>query len=394
MTYDRPKDSINRPVNENLNKRSSRRGFLLKSRALEGVIAGFAVVAVATGAAIAAYASAQSAPEPTTTAVPVSDAEELRLGYFGNLTHAPALVGLENGYIAEELGDTKLSTQPFNAGPSAIEALNAGAIDATFIGPNPAINSYVQSKGESLRIVAGATSGGAQLVVKPGIDSPEDLAGATLASPQLGNTQDVALRVWLDEQGYETTTEGGGDVAIIPTENATTLQLFQNGDIDGAWLPEPWASRLVVDAGAEVLVDEAELWPEGKFATTVLVVNRQYLAEHPNQVKALLRAEERAITWLNENPEQTPDLINAGLEAANAKPLAAPVLERALENVTFSQEPLADALGQLLKDGVQAGTTDDADLAGILDLTLLNDQQVEAGRPEHDDAGLGAGTAP
>ncbi|NJC23308.1 NitT/TauT family transport system substrate-binding protein [Arthrobacter pigmenti] len=394
MTYDRPTDSINRPVNENLNKRSSKRGFLLKSRVVEGVIAGFAVVAVATGAAIAAYASAQSAPEPTTTAVPVSDAEELRLGYFGNLTHAPALVGLENGYFAEELGDTKLSTQAFNAGPSAIEALNAGAIDATFIGPNPAINSYVQSNGESLRIVAGATAGGAQLVVKPGIDSPEDLAGATLASPQLGNTQDVALRVWLHEQGYETTTEGGGDVAIIPTENATTLQLFQNGDIDGAWLPEPWASRLVVDAGAEVLVDEAELWPEGKFATTVLVVNRQYLAEHPNQVKALLRAEERAITWLNENPEQTPDLINAGLEAANAKPLAAPVVERALENVTFSQEPLADALGELLKDGVQAGTTDDADLAGILDLTLLNDQQVEAGLQEYEDAGLGAGTAP
>ncbi|WP_458115508.1 ABC transporter substrate-binding protein [Arthrobacter sp. D2-10] len=381
----------NTPVNENA-ARPAKRGFLLKSRVAEGAIAGVAVVAVATGAAIAAFGNSQSSPEQATTAAPVSDATELRLGYFGNLTHAPALVGLENGYFEEELGDTALSTQVFNAGPSAIEALNAGAIDATFIGPNPAINSFVQSKGQSLSIVAGATSGGAQLVVTPDIKSPEDLAGKSLATPQLGNTQDVALRVWLDEQGYETTIDGGGDVAIVPTENATTLQLFQNGDIDGAWLPEPWASRLVVDAGAEVLVDEAELWPDGKFATTVLAVNKQFLAEHPEQVKALLRAEQRAITWLTENPEETPDLINAGLEAADAKPLAVPVLERALENVTFSQEPLAGALAQLLDDGVHAGTTEDADITGILDLSLLNGLQKEAGEPAYDDAGLGSGT--
>ena len=385
MTYDR-----STPINENLTG-PSKRGLLFKSRALEGFIAGTAIVAAATGAGIAAFASSQSATDTTTTAAPVSDAAELRLGYFGNLTHAPALVGLENGYFAEELGDTALSTQVFNAGPSAIEALNAGAIDATFIGPNPAINSYVQSNGESLRIVAGATAGGAQLVVKPGMDSVEDLAGKTLATPQLGNTQDVALRVWLGEQGYETTTEGGGDVAIVPTENATTLQLFQNGDIDGAWLPEPWASRLVVDAGAEVLLDEADLWPDGKFATTVLVVSKQFLAEHPDQVEALLRGEQRAITWLNENPEETPALINAGLEAADAKPLAGPVLTRALENVTFSQEPLAAVLAQLLEDGVRAGTTDDADIAGILDLSLLNSLQEDTGGTAYDDAGLGSG---
>lgn len=385
MTYDR-----STPINENLTG-PSKRGLLFKSRALEGFIAGTAIVAAATGAGIAAFASSQSATDTTTTAAPVSDAAELRLGYFGNLTHAPALVGLENGYFAEELGDTALSTQVFNAGPSAIEALNAGAIDATFIGPNPAINSYVQSNGESLRIVAGATAGGAQLVVKPGMDSVEDLAGKTLATPQLGNTQDVALRVWLGEQGYETTTEGGGDVAIVPTENATTLQLFQNGDIDGAWLPEPWASRLVVDAGAEVLLDEADLWPEGKFATTVLVVSKQFLAEHPDQVEALLRGEQRAITWLNENPEETPALINAGLEAADAKPLAGRVLTRALENVTFSQEPLAAVLAQLLEDGVRAGTTDDADIAGILDLSLLNSLQEDTGGTAYDDAGLGSG---
>ncbi|WP_299168849.1 ABC transporter substrate-binding protein [uncultured Arthrobacter sp.] len=388
MTYD-----PSSPVNENLT-RPARRGIFLKSRAAESFTAGAAIVAVATGAAIAAYASSQSAPETTTTAAPVSDAAELRLGYFGNLTHAPALVGLEKGYFAEELGDTELSTQVFNAGPSAIEALNAGAIDATFIGPNPAINSYVQSNGESLRIVAGATSGGAQLVVKPDINSVEDLAGKTLATPQLGNTQDVALRVWLGEQGYETTTEGGGDVAIVPTENATTLQLFQNGDIDGAWMPEPWASRLVVDAGAEVLVDEADLWPEGKFATTVLVVSKQFLTEHPAQVEALLRAEHRAITSLNENTEETAALINAGLESANAKPLAEPVLARALENVTFSQEPLADALAQLFEDGVAAGTTENADIAGILDFTLLNLLQEETGGTAYDDAGLSSSASP
>jgi len=199
-----------------------------------------AVLALIGGGAAVASSVNNAAPAVTQETAPSGNpAAELKLGYFGNVTHAPALVGVSKGFIADELGSTKLSTQVFNAGPAAIEALNAGAIDATYIGPNPAINSFVKSQGESISIIAGAAAGGAQLVVKPDINSATDLKGKTLASPQLGGTQDVALRAWLSTQGYKTNVDGSGDVAINPTENAQTLKLFQDGKLDGAWLPEP-----------------------------------------------------------------------------------------------------------------------------------------------------------
>ncbi|MET0854198.1 MAG: ABC transporter substrate-binding protein [Microterricola sp.] len=299
-------------------------------------------------------------------------AEELRLGYFDNVTHAPALVGLEKGFFEEELGDTTLTPQIFSAGPATIEALSAGAIDAAYIGPNPAVNSFVASGGQSLRIVAGAASGGAALVVRPGIDSAADLAGTTLATPQLGNTQDVALRNWLSAEGYETSTTGGGDVAITPTENAQTLALFQSGQIDGAWLPEPWVSRLVLDAGAQVLVDEASLWEDGAFPTTVLAVRAEFLAEHPDAVEALLAGHAQSVAWLNENPSEAGAVINAKLAADTGKSLSDPVIERALEHVTFTTDPLAATFPVLLKAGVDAGTAKAGDINGLFDLAALN----------------------
>ena len=170
----------------------------------------------------------------------------LRLGYFPNVTHSPAVVGVEHGDFEDALGDNvTLELTTFNAGPAAVEAIFGGALDASFIGPNPSINAYAQSKGEAVRVVSGTASGGAYLVVKPDITSSEDLAGKTLATPQLGNTQDVALRSWLKDEGYETDTAGGGDVKILPQENAQTLDTFKAGQIDGAWVPEPWATRLV-----------------------------------------------------------------------------------------------------------------------------------------------------
>src|SRR5215212_11604144 len=173
-------------------------------------------------------------------------ADELRLGYFANVTHAPAVIGVQEGLFADELGDTKLTTQVFNAGPDVVEALFAGALDAAYIGPSPTLNAYGQSDGDAIRIIAGAASGGAQLVVRDGIDSAQDLEGTTLASPQLGNTQDVALRTWLTGQGLDNNVDGGGDVTIAPTANSDVLNLFQSGDLDGAWVPEPYASRLVL----------------------------------------------------------------------------------------------------------------------------------------------------
>ncbi|MGY3378634.1 NitT/TauT family transport system substrate-binding protein [Arthrobacter sp. TE12231] len=343
-----------------------------RKRTLEIALAAGLVLLIGAGAAVASTLS--RGPETAWAAVAgTSPAAELRLGYFGNITHAPALVGVNKGFIAKELGQTKLTTQVFNAGPAAIEALNAGAIDATYIGPNPAINSYVKSGGASVSIIAGAASGGAQLVVKPGINFAADLRGKTLASPQLGGTQDVALRAWLGKQGFKTSTDGGGDVAINPTENAQTLKLFQDGKLDGAWLPEPWASRLVLQAGAKVLVDEKDLWDKGEFVTTVLIVNKKFAAEHPATVQALLKGHVESVDWLNAAPAgEKATVLNAALKAAAGSALPADVIDRSLKNIVFTIDPLAGTYKKLLQDGVDAGTTKQADISGIFDLTALN----------------------
>lgn len=344
-----------------------------RKRTLEISLAAGLALLIGAGAAVASTVSRTNDAAPATAAVAASPAAELKLGYFGNITHAPALVGVSQGLIAKSLGDTKLGTQVFNAGPAAIEALNAGAIDATYIGPNPAINSYAKSKGESISIIAGAASGGAQLVVKPEISSAADLAGKKLATPQLGGTQDVALRAWLGKQGYKTSTDGSGDVAINPTENAQTLKLFQDGKLDGAWLPEPWASRLVLQAGAKVLVDEKDLWDKGEFITTVLIVNKKFAAEHPETVKALLKGHSESVDWLNATPARDKAaVLNAALKESAGAALSAEVIDRSLQNIAFTVDPLAGTYSKLLQDGVDAGTTSQADLTGIFDLTALN----------------------
>ena len=339
-----------------------------------------AVLALIGGGAAVASSINSAAPAATQEGAPAGNpAAELKLGYFGNVTHAPALVGVSKGFIKDELGSTKLSTQVFNAGPAAIEALNAGAIDATYIGPNPAINSFVKSQGQSVKIIAGAAAGGAQLVVKPEITSAADLKGKTLASPQLGGTQDVALRAWLSSQGYKTNVDGSGDVAINPTENAQTLKLFQDGKLDGAWLPEPWASRLVLNAGAKVLVDEKDLWDgslsgkPGEFPTTILIVNRQFAADHPDTVKALLKGHAKSVEWLNSaTAADKATVINAALKEAAGAELSADVIDRSLKNIVFTVDPLAGTYQKLLADGVTAGTTKQADINGIFDLRALN----------------------
>ncbi len=318
-----------------------------------------------------------------------SAAGALRLGYFANVTHAPALVGVSQGFFAKELGSTKLTTQVFNAGPAAIEALNAGAIDAAYLGPNPAINGFVKSKGDALRIIAGATSGGAQLVVRQGITSAAQLKGKNLATPQLGGTQDVALRAWLAKNGLKTTPGGGGDVEITPTENAQTLQLFQQGRLDGAWLPEPWSSRLVLDAGATVLVDEKTLWPQGQFVTTHLIVSRKYLVEHPQTVEALLRGHVESVDWVKANPTKAPAAVNGEIAKAAGKPLSDAVIARALANITVTDDPLAASLAKDLADGVTAGVVKDADLSGIYDLRPLNTVLKAKGEPAVSAGGLG-----
>lgn len=324
--------------------------------------------------------AAGSTPEPVT---------ELRLGYFANVTHAPVLVGLEEGLFEDALGGVDVTTSVFNAGPAAIEALSAGAIDATYIGPNPSINTFIQSGGESAHVVAGAATGGAALVVRDGIDSVADLEGTTLATPQLGNTQDVALRSWLADEGFETDTSGGGDVSITPTENAQTLTLFQQGELDGAWLPEPWVSRLILDAGATVLVDEADLWEDGEFPTTVLLVRADFLEQHPDVVEKLLEGHVAAVQWIADNPAEVPTVVNDALEAETGKRLDDAVITRALEHVTFSVDPHADTFETLVANGLEAGTQKDGSIEGLFDLRLLNDILADAGAEPVSAAGLG-----
>ncbi|MGH9213370.1 MAG: ABC transporter substrate-binding protein [Acidimicrobiales bacterium] len=303
----------------------------------------------------------------------------LRLGYFPNVTHAPAIIGVEDGILEESLGAAELELSTFPTGTEAIEALLSDSIDATFIGPNPAINGFAQSNGEAVRIVAGTTSGGAALVVREGLDTPEDLAGATLSTPSLGNTQDVALRAWLAEEGYETDTSGGGDVQILNQENADTLTAFRNGDIDGGWVPEPWSTRLVLEGGGHVLVDEAELWPDGQLVTTHLIVRTDYLEERPANIQALLAGLLDAIDVANDDVAAAQTTTNAGIEEITDRPLADETIQGAWENLTFTPDPIASSLEESKDDAVEVGLLDDVDLGGIYDLTLLNELLTERG---------------
>ncbi|MFF0989838.1 ABC transporter substrate-binding protein [Kocuria nitroreducens] len=306
--------------------------------------------------------------------VETSDAAELRLGYFGNLTHGPALVGFEEGLFAQELGGTALTAQVFGSGPTAVEAMNAGTLDAAFVGPNPAINSYAQSGGESLAIVAGAASGGAQFVVAGDLADEGDLAGSTLASPEFGGTQDVALRTWLAGQGYEVDGDGARSVAITPMPNGQALQMLRQGQIDGGWLPQPWATRAVQEEGARVLVDERDLWADGRFPTTVLVVRQDYLARHPQTVERLVRGLERSVDWLDtheDDPVTVAGTLNDGLVAAGTEALPQNTLIDALGALEWTVDPLTGTYPALLADGIAAGTTQDASLEGLVDERFL-----------------------
>ncbi|MEU4197663.1 ABC transporter substrate-binding protein [Kribbella sp. NPDC026611] len=310
-------------------------------------------------------------------------ATELRLGYFPNVTHAAALLGLGKGLFTKELGSTKLVPTKFNAGPEAVGALLGGSLDASFIGSGPAINAYAKSHGEAVRLIAGATSGGAQLVVKPTISKPADLVGKTVVTPQLGNTQDVALKKWLAQNNLT------GKVKVTNLENAQTLDAFKKGDVDAAWLPEPWSSRLVLDAGAKVLLDEATLWPGGKFPTTVLIVRTQFLQEHPETVKALLSGLVASIDYASSNPADAKTVVNAQLKEATGKSLKPAVIDRAFAHIQITADPIASTFPQLAKDQVTAGIAKDAPtVAGFADLGPLNDVLSKAGKPAVDAAGL------
>ncbi len=309
----------------------------------------------------------------------------LKIGYFPNINHAQAIIGLNNGDFQKTLGNTKVETVVFNAGPSAIEALLAKRIDATYIGPNPAINGYVASDGKDVRVIAGATSGGALFMVRndSGIESVDDLGGKKFASPQLGNTQDISLRKYLINNGYNT-VENGGDVTVVPVSNADIVTLFLKKEIDGAWVPEPWATTLVNEANGKILVDERDLWPpEGKFVTANIIVRTDYLKENPDVIEKLLEAHVNETLWINNNKEKAINEFNIQLKKLTGKTIPQAVLANAVTTLEFTYDPIKLSLIKDANDaydlGLLAKGEERPNLTNIYDLSILDKVLAQKG---------------
>jgi NitT/TauT family transport system substrate-binding protein len=345
------------------------------TRRLRVIAAGLAALVLAAGCSRAGGNGTQAPAKAE------GDATEVRLGYFPNVTHAPAILGLKKDFYTKELGATKLSTATFNAGPEEVNALLGKSLDIGFIGSGPAINAFTKSSG-SIQLVSGAVSGGAQLVTKPEITSVDQLKGKNIATPSLGNTQDVALKKLLGEKQIT-------DVKITNLDNPKTLDAFRKGELDGAWLPEPWSSRLVLDAGAKVLLDEKSLWPAGRFPTTVIIVRSEFLQQHPQTVQAVLRGHLNAIDWAKANPAETKTVVNAALKELAGSTLSGPVLDRAFSAIELTADPITADFPQLAKDSVTAGIVKTAvDLKGFADFSALNEALKATGKPAVDAAGL------
>jgi NitT/TauT family transport system substrate-binding protein len=358
------------------------------------LLAGAALVPLLLGGLAACSYGSKAAPSAAPSPVKGTSAKKLsastvRIGYFANVTHATALVGIQKGIFAKQLGATKIDTQVFNAGPSEIEALNAGAIDIGWLGPSPAINGYVKSHGQDLRIISGSASGGVELVVNPKkIHSLSDLRGKRIATPQLGNTQDVALLNYLATHGYKEDAESGkGDVTVERIDNKTTPVIFRQGGIDGAWVPEPTASTLVAEGG-KVLLNEKSLWPKGQFVITNVVVSQSFLKAHPDVVEAVLRGSVETNAWIKANPAGAKQAINQQLTALSGKPLPASVLDSAFADVQVTDDPLATTLQAEAQHAVKAGLLQQPNLTGIYDLGPLNKVLASEGKPAVSDAGL------
>lgn len=301
----------------------------------------------------------------------------VRLGYFPNVTHAVALVGVARGAFASALGsNVDLQTTTFNAGPSLIEALFAHSIDIGYVGPNPAINGYIKSQGSALHIIAGAASGGALFVVRPGanIKTPQDLVNKKLATPQLGGTQDISLRYYLQQHGLKT-ADKGGNVQIVPTDNANILALFKQGKIDGAWVPEPWATRLVVEGHGTVFVDERTLWPGNKFVTTNVVVSTSFYNQHPDLVKKFLQAHVDTVDYIQKNPLSAENIVNNEIKALTGQPLLpANELRQSFSDLDITYDPLASTLVESANRAYALGFLGKSrpDLSKIYNLDDLN----------------------
>ena len=316
----------------------------------------------------------------------------IRVGHFPNITHAQGVIGhgltrSGTNWFEARLGpDIEIQWFVYNAGPSAMEALFARSIDITYVGPNPAINAHLKSQGEEIRIVAGGCSGGAALVVQPDgrIKTDADFKGKKIATPQLGNTQDVAARAWLQSKGLQITMTGG-DAFVIPTANPDQLSLFARKEMDAVWTVEPWVSRLVLEAKGRVYLDESSLWKQtgGKYVTTHLVSSVKFLKEHPDLLKKWIAAHVELTKWINEHQDEAKRILNAEIKAETTKSLPQDTLDSAWKRLEITYDPVSASLLKSAEDAYRIGfLKEKPDLSRIYDLKLLNGVLREKGLAE------------
>jgi NitT/TauT family transport system substrate-binding protein len=330
--------------------------------------------AVAVGVSVLAAACGSSTSTGSTAANSSSSKIVLRLGFQENITHATALVGIKEGFFTKNLGpNVTLKLYPFSTGTEEATALLAGQLDAAYVGPNPAIKAWQTSGGKLIKVISGAASGGAALVVKKSITSPAQLKGEKLATPSLGNTQDVALRYWLKKHGLTTTSTGGGDVPITPiTPNSDAVLAFESGQIGGGWEPAPYDAEMVA-AGGHELVNEASLWPKGQFVTTNLVATQSFIKQNPAAIKGLLKGQIEANSFINGNKSQAEAAANAELAAVSGKSLKSSILAASFQQVTFTNDPIASSLVTDAQHAVSVGLLKPVkNLPALYDLAPLN----------------------
>ena len=300
----------------------------------------------------------------------------VRLGYFSNITHAQALLGVGESRFQKALGSqAKLEAVVFNAGPSAVEALIGNSVDIIYVGPSPAINAWVKAKG-SVSIVAGATSGGARLIVRSGFEpkAAKELYGKKIATPQFGNTQDVAARTWVSANDMKT-KEKGGTVEILPIKNADQLALFMRGHLDAAWAVEPWASRLVHEAKGKEFLDERSLWPKGKFTSTVILTTKKYIQENPEVVRKLVSEHVEITKWINAHPKEAALALNAELKKLTRTDMSLEIIQSAMSAIEFVHDPYSESLIRSADAAFRLGFVgrERPDLRGLVDLEVLNE---------------------
>jgi NitT/TauT family transport system substrate-binding protein len=340
-----------------------------------------AITALAVGCGSSATSSASGGSSSSSGSS--SQHVTLRLGLLANITHASALIALNKGFFTKNLGDgVTLKTSVFSSGTDETTALLAGQLDAAYVGPNPAINAWQKSSGKAIKIISGAASGGAALVVKSSINNVSQLKGQKVATPSLGNTQDVALRYYLKQHGLTTTQTGGGDVAVTPIKpNSDAVLEFKSGQIAGGWEPAPYDDEMVEDGG-HVLVNEASLWPGGKFVTTNLVVSQAFLAAHASVVSNLLKGQIEANNYIHSNLSGAEASANAELTTLLGKGLKSAPLAASFKEITFTNDPIASSLATDAKHAVAVGLLTPVNLNGIYDLGPLNALLKADGQPQ------------